>query len=588
MVLIVEKCEEIEVSLTSIAARVAAAAGAALILSFQVLAGSPLPAAAASAASPDCAPTIAAGALHALALRSDGTVWAWGANSFGQLGNNDNTLSNSNTPVQVTDPAGTGFLTGVVAVAAGGDFSMALKADGTVWTWGANLRGSLGNNDPLHGIQQKPVQVVGVGGTGVLTNVVAIAAGRYHALAILDDGTLLSWGSNQYGQLGLNDNNTVGGSDYPRHVVGTSGSGNLGGVKSIGAGNYYSMALLSDTTVVAWGQNDAGQLGDGTSSPFTLTDTPQHVLNAPLGSNFTGVKEIAPNRHQALALKNDGTVWGWGSNATGELGQGPSGLSQYNNPFQVNGVGGSGTLSGVTALAEGGHHSLAIQPNQTMLGWGKNSNGQVGNGSNGSPVTNPDQVVGAGGSGLLGSVVGLGAGDNFSLALKSDGTIWSFGDGSSGQLGNGTNTSPQDSPVQVSQASGLNAVPGACLAVQAVQAASTSCNGGVSVTITGSGFLGATRVQFGGVDAQSFVVNSDTQITAVTPASSPGTADVTVTTPRGTSAVNGVAFVCAAVIPNLPKAGSGPAWTLPFGALLVVLAAGIASAAVVLKVRARA
>ena len=108
------------------------------------------------------------------------------------------------------------------------------------------------------------------------------------------------------------------------------------------------------------------------------------------------------------------------------------------------------------------------------------------------------------------------------------------------------------------------------------------------MTITGSGFLGATRVQFGGVDAQSFVVNSDTQITAVTPASSPGTADVTVTTPRGTSAVNGVAFVCAAVIPNLPKAGSGPAWTLPFGALLVVLAAGIASAAVVLKVRARA
>ena len=586
MVLGVEKCEEIGVSLTSIAARIVAATGAALLLSFQVLAGSPLPAAAASAASPGCGQTIAAGSLHSVALRTDGTVWTWGSNVYGQLGNNDNTLSNSNTPVQVTDAAGTGFLTGVVGVAAGGDFSMALKGDGTVWEWGANFNGGLGNNDPLHGQQQKPVQVVGVGGSGVLTNVVAITAGRYHAMAILDDGTLLSWGYNNWGQLGLNDGNTVSHSDYPRHVVDTSGSGNLGGVKAIGAGNYYSMALLNDTTVLTWGQNDAGQLGNGTDSPFALNATPQHVLNSLAGSNFTGVKEIAPNRHQALALKNDGTVWGWGSNATGEIGTGTTG-NKYDSPVQVNGIGGSGTLSGVTALAEGGHHSLAIQPNQTVLSWGKNSNGQLGNGSSGSPVSNPAQVVGPGGSGLLGSVVDLAAGDNFSLTLKSDGTIWSFGYGGSGQLGNGASANTQKTPVQVSQTSGLNAVPGACLAVQAVQAASTSCDGGVSVTITGSGFLGATRVQFGGVDAQSFVVNSDTQITAVTPASSPGTADITVTTPRGTSAANGVAFVCAAVVPNLPKAGNSPLLTPSYGALLVVLVAGIASAAVVVRVRDR-
>jgi alpha-tubulin suppressor-like RCC1 family protein len=562
--------------LTGMTLRIAAATAAALAACFQVSAAAPLNAAAASAALPSCGSTIAAGSQHALALRADGTVWAWGANGFGQLGNNDNTLANSNTPVQVTDAAGTGFLTGIIAIAAGGDHSMALKSDGTVWTWGRNGNGELGNNDPTHTLQQLPVQVTGIGGTGFLTNVVAVAAGRYHSLAILDDGTLLSWGLNNFGQLGLNDNNTVSNSDYPRHVVDTSGSGNLGGVTSIGAGNYYSMALLNDTTVVTWGQNEAGQLGDGTSSPFTLTDTPQHVLNTLAGSNFTGVKAIAPNRHQALALKTDGTVWGWGSNATGEIGTGTNG-NQYDNPVQVNGIGGTGTLGGITGLAEGGHQSLAIQTDQTVLAWGKNGNGQVGDAST-TQRTNPVPVVGPGNVGVLGSIVELGAGDNFSLALKSDGSIWSFGNGSSGQLGNGTNANTQDTPVQVSQTSGLTAVPGSCLAVSALQAASTSCTGGVSATITGSGFLGATAVQFGGVDAQSFVVNSDTQITAVTPASSPGSAAVTVTTPRGTSAVTGVSFVCAAVVtPTLPSAGGGPTHPAPLAWLLaLVLVAVIA------------
>jgi hypothetical protein len=177
---------------------------------------------------------------------------------------------------------------------------------------------------------------------------------------------------------------------------------------------------------------------------------------------------------------------------------------------------------------------------------------------------------------VLGSIVELGAGDNFSLALKSDGSIWSFGNGGSGQLGNTTNANTQDTPDQVSQTSGLTAVPGSCLAVSALQA--TSCSGGVSATITGSGFLGATGVQFGGVDAQSFVVNSDTQITGVTPASSPGSAAVTVTTPRGTSTVTGVSFVCAAVVtPTLPSAGGGPAHPAPLAWLLaLVLVAVIA------------
>lgn len=555
--------------------RAAAISGSALALFFQSAIAAPITASAASAALPNCGATIAMGSSHALALRADGTVWAWGRNSIGQLGNNDATHTNSNTPVEVTDAAGTGALSAVVAIAAGGDHSMALRTDGTVWSWGNNGDGELGNNDGTHTNTDRPVQAVGVGGAGLLTNVVAIAAGRYHELAVLDDGTMVSWGRNDFGQLGINDNATVPNSDYPRHVVGTSGSGNLGGVTAIGAGNYYSMALLNDTTVVTFGQNDTGQLGDGTNGSGA-TDTPQHVLVAPAGANFTGVKEIAPNRHQALALKTDGTIWGWGSNATDELGQGPSGNSEYDNPVQVHGIGDSGNLTGVTALSMGGHHALGLQPDTSVLSWGKNSNGQLGQGTSGGTVSDPAAVS------TLGSVVELGTGDNSSMALKSDGTVWTFGYGGDGELGNGTNASTQNTAVQVSQASGLTAVPGACLAVSAVNAASTSCNGGVPVTITGSGFLGATSVKFGGVEAQSFVVNSDTQISAVSPATAEGNSNVTVTTPRGTSAVAGATFDC--VLPNLPQAGSGVgrpplAWPAVLALVAVALGAGAATLA---------
>jgi hypothetical protein len=286
-----------------------------------------------------------AGGGHSLALRSDGTVWAWGDNTTGQLGNGTFTTS---SPYGIATPAQVGGLSNVVAIAAGGAFSLALRSDGTVWVWGNNYYGELGNLTftitAPYGIAT-PTQISG------LSNVVAIATGSAHILALKSDGTVWAWGHNGYGELG---NRTFTGSPnygiaIPRQVIGLSHVG------AIAAGNGHSLALRSDGTVWAWGQNELGQLGNGT---FTTTGTDGIATPAQVSSlsNAVAIATGAWAFH-SLALKSDGTVWAWGQNEFGQLGNGTfsTGVSPgIATPAQVGG------LSHVGAIAAGGTHSLAL------------------------------------------------------------------------------------------------------------------------------------------------------------------------------------------------------------------------------------
>jgi alpha-tubulin suppressor-like RCC1 family protein len=204
-----------------------------------------------------------------MALKEDGTVWAWGRNSGGQLGNPDSG-SGSDTPVQVVGEGGTGTLSEVVAVAAGWGHTMALKEDGTVWAWGSNSSGQLGN--PSAGSESgTPVQVVGEGGTGTLSGVGAVAGGSVHTVVLKEDGTVWTWGSNGYGQLG----NPGAGirSDTPVQVLGYEGAGVIEGVIAV-AGSNHTVALKEDGTVWAWGYNYKGQLGDGNEGNDSGTPVP--------------------------------------------------------------------------------------------------------------------------------------------------------------------------------------------------------------------------------------------------------------------------------------------------------------------------
>jgi alpha-tubulin suppressor-like RCC1 family protein len=164
----------------------------------------------------------------------------------------------------VKDPAGSGTLSGITAVAAGWFHSVARKNDGTAWAWGQNTDGRLGDNTLTE--QALPVQVTGPGGAGTLTNVSAISAGCYHTVALKSDGTVWAWGLNTDGQLG---NNTTTDSRSPVQVV-TAGSAPFGNVAYISAGCEHTMAQKTDGTIWVWGNGAYGQRGDGTYTPSSV------------------------------------------------------------------------------------------------------------------------------------------------------------------------------------------------------------------------------------------------------------------------------------------------------------------------------
>jgi alpha-tubulin suppressor-like RCC1 family protein len=351
---------------------------------------------------------IAAASDHSLALKQDGTVWAWGYNGYGQLG--DSSTTNQKTPVMVKD------LTEVTAIAAGFSHSLALKQDGTVWAWGDNAQGQLGDSSTTN--QKTPVMVKD------LTEVTAIAAGFSHSLALKQDGTVWAWGDNAQGQLG--DSSTTN-QKTPVMVK------DLTEVTAIAAGSCHSFALKQNGTVWAWGYNMQGQLGN---SSTTTQKTPVMV------KDLTDVTAIAAGSYHSLALKQDGTVWAWGLNNYGQLGD--SSTTNQKTPVMVK------DLTEVTAIAAGGAHSLALKQDGTVWAWGRNNYGQLGDSSTTNQKT-PVMVKD------LTEVTAIAAGSSHSLALKQDGTVWAWGYNNYGQLGDSSTTN-QKTPVIVKDLTEITAI----------------------------------------------------------------------------------------------------------------------------------
>jgi len=286
-----------------------------------------------------------------------------------------------------------------------------------------------------------------------LSGVTAIAAGGNHSLALKDDGTVWAWGYNGQGQLGSGIG--TGEMEYPNPMqVELSAGDPFGSVVDIAAGYNSSFALKNDGTLWAWGHNDDGQLGDGTD---TNRRNPVQVM-ASEGVPFVGVVAVSSGPHHTLALKSDGTIWAWGSNNNGELGDGGN-VQRSAYPVQVkasNGV----PLSGVTAIAAGGSDgsasgfSLALKNDGTVWAWGQNGYGKLGNGDDANEnQKNPVQVMASAGVPLSGVAAIAASKYHHTLALKDDGAVWAWGKNNDGQLGNGTET-PSGIPVQVS--GGLN------------------------------------------------------------------------------------------------------------------------------------
>jgi len=348
---------------------------------------------------------IAAGEDHSCALTSGGAVECWGYDSDGQLG--DGATSNSTTPVAVS-----GLSRGVLAIAAGGAHTCAVTAVGGIDCWGVGGFGQLG--DATTTDRWLPSIVLGFG-----PGAAALAVGYDHTCAVTSGERVDCWGLNGDGQLG---NGTTNGSSAPVAVLG------LGvGAVAVVAGEFHSCVLTTIGEVECWGANGSDQLGYGTGD----SSTPVAVTNL-----SSGVVGIAAGDNHTCALTSAGAVECWGSNEYGQLGD--NSTTNSSTPVSV-----SGLSSGVVAIAAGEGHSCALTSAGKVECWGYNAFGQLGNGS----VTDSHTPVDV--TGLSSGVVGIAAGEDHTCALTSGGKAECWGDGSFGQLGNGT-TSPSTTPSPVS------------------------------------------------------------------------------------------------------------------------------------------
>ena len=339
---------------------------------------------------------------HSMALRSDGSIWAWGRNQFGQIG--DGTKTTRPSPVRLT------ALPALKAVATGDGFSLAVAQDGSVWTWGDNSTGQLGTGNLNE--RALPAAVAGFGGAK------RVRAGNGHSYALKDDGTVWAWGLNGNGQLG---DGTTTDRLLPVQVAG------LSDIVDIRSGDYHGLALRSDGTVWAWGTNFYGQLGNG--------GTADSVSQAQAVPGITTAVSIAAGDGHSLAALADGTVRAWGRNGAGQLGDGTT--VDRPSPVLVP------TLSAVSTVRSASLQSFAHIPGVGWRAWGLNSDAILGSGLPAGQIETPVPltVAGAGVKDIVPSY-------DHTIAVKEDGSILSWGVGSHGRLGNGsTNDSAQAVPV---------------------------------------------------------------------------------------------------------------------------------------------
>jgi len=348
-------------------------------------------------------------------VNAPGEVWAWGNGGSGALGNGETNTQSS--PVQVNSTTG---LTQAVQISGGSNQSLALDAASNVWSWGSNYgNGQLGR--PLsNGNNLIPGKVVKTGG-GDLSNIVSISSGNLHGMTIDATGQVWVWGDGQQGQLG---NGTATFSRNSADQV----PGMSDVVAIVSSNGYHCLAVKSDGSVWGWGYNSYGQVGNGDYSP----DGSDIHTSSP--SRVQGVSDavaVAAGWGYSLALDKSGQVWAWGSNSSGQLGLGYTESSPHLLAAKIPG------LNNIVAISSGSSHSLALDKTGQVWAWGANSNGQLGQG-NTSYSASPVKVLGSGGTGFLNNIKSISTGSGFSAALDNDGNIWTWGQNSYGQLGNGT------------------------------------------------------------------------------------------------------------------------------------------------------
>ncbi|HEY4929644.1 MAG TPA: MBG domain-containing protein [Acidimicrobiales bacterium] len=328
----------------------------------------------------------AAGGYHSLAIGTDGNLYAWGQNGFGQLG--DGTTTNKSNPIVVQLPSGVH----ATKVAASTDDSFALGSDGNVYAWGDNSLNELGDGNGNN--SSTPVQVSIPAGV----TVTAIAGGQFHALALASTGKVYGWGYNGNGQLGNGLKTTPANpvlAVFPSGVTATN----------IAAGGYHSLAIGSDGNLYSWGYNVDGQLGDGNKTQHVK---PQ-LVSMPSGVSATA---LAAGLYHSLAIGSDGKLYAWGYNLYGQIGDGTTTTQLL--PEAIN-LPSGGTPSAITT---GQYDSLALLPNGNLYAWGQNGFGQLGIGTT-VDAWSPTQVTAPPLTAFVGLASGSGSSHTLAIAVPT-------------------------------------------------------------------------------------------------------------------------------------------------------------------------
>jgi alpha-tubulin suppressor-like RCC1 family protein len=381
---------------------------------------------------------ISAGAYHTCAIRTDRSVWCWGAASKGQLG--DGTTGDADhvrkRPVRVR--RGSATFTRATSIAAGAASTCAARTDGTVWCWGDATQGQLGNGQSGQDVHRtRAVQVRR--GSGFLTGVRQLATNGSHVCALRSNGSVLCWGNAASGQLG---DGTTG--DAVTHIRATAvrvrqGSGYLENVVAITAGYEHSCAVKADGSAWCWGNGFLGSLGDGQSGAGHHRTKAVRVRR---GSGFlTGASGIAANGYHTCVRRTDATAWCWGYARNGQVGDGTSGdATTHLRTRAVQVLRGTGVLTRVASIGAGGDHTCARRTDGTAWCWGADAKGQLGDGTTGDGTTHvrlkPVRVRRS--SSAFTDARRLVGGPEHTCALRADRSVWCWGGNSDGQLGRGS------------------------------------------------------------------------------------------------------------------------------------------------------
>lgn len=349
-----------------------------------------------------CWQTVAGGSTHSIGIKTDGTLWSWGLNNYGQLG--DGTTNHKNTPTQI------GVGSSWQSVSCGYDYSVAIKSNGTLWGWGYNYNGQLGVNlNPPANFIPSPRQI------GTDNNWQSVSAGTHFIVAKKIDGTIWAMGNNGNGALG-------DGTYISRNFMGQIGLDN--NWENVSVKGYHTIAKKTNGTIWTWGLNNYGQLGDGT---YINKNEPTQIG---IGSNW---QNIAAGYYHTIAIKSDGTLWTWGYNYQQQLGDGTN--INKNVPIQI------GNENDWQSATGGYDYTIIKKVDGTIRSWGSNYLGQLS--------SNPSQLV------IINDWQIIACGHYHNLYIKNDGSLWTWGPNWNGQLGDGTNIS-RDMPVMIQCPISLN------------------------------------------------------------------------------------------------------------------------------------